>query len=422
MRNIYLPYGKRFIFLEIPDQSIVTIVAPVDTPPSPDPLLVTRNALDKPIKNRKLVDFTGVKTAAIAINDKTRPVPHEYLLPPLLEKLHQMGISEGSVEFIVAMGTHKPMPADEYSRILPADIIKRYPISSHDCDATESLVNLGTTRKRTNVLVNRRFFNADLRIVVGNIEPHHFMGFSGGSKSASIGLTGRETINQNHSMLIHPDARIGVYDTNPMRNDVEEIGQMIGVQYAVNAILNLQKEIVEVVAGDPLEVMKVGIPLSLKICQTQVEEMFDLVIASVGGYPKDINLYQSQKAITHACLITKPGGIIILVGECPEGSGNQAFEQFMEDVSSYSEVEAKFLRQGFRVGPHKAFQLARQLNHAKVFIVSEMDPHLVKKLQLIPFSSITDAYHTALNQLPKDIRIAVMPAATNTIPSSKSDM
>ena len=152
------------------------------------------------------------------------------------------------------------------------------------------------------------FGQADLRIVVGNLEPHQFMGFSGGVKTAAIGLGGRDTINQNHALMLDPHSDLARYDDNPARQDVEEAGRLIGVHFALNVVINESKQIVRVLAGDPRAVMQEGMPLVLQIYQVRVAAPFDVLIASPGGHPKDINLYQAQKALGHAARVTRKGG------------------------------------------------------------------------------------------------------------------
>ena len=152
----------------------------------------------------RLADFTKARSVAIAISDKTRPVPHAILLPPLLQALEKLGIPPGAITLIVATGLHAPMKEAEFADILPADILARYRVISHNAMAMEELVSLGKTRLGTIVQVNRAFADADLRLVVGNLEPHQFMGFSGGVKTAAIGLAGRDTINHNHALMLDP--------------------------------------------------------------------------------------------------------------------------------------------------------------------------------------------------------------------------
>jgi len=311
------------------------------------------------------------------------------------------------------------MPPSEFQKILPFEIIKRYPVFSHDTDAAD-LVDLGMTSRGTPILINRRFMQASLRIVLGNIEPHHFMGFSGGVKTAAIGLAGRKTINLNHSLLPHPLAKTGHYADNPMRQEVEEIGKRIGIHLALNAVLNNNKEIVKVIAGDPVEVMETGIQLARLICQVSIKQTYDLVIASAGGHPKDINLYQSQKALTHAALLTKDNGTVILLAACPEGAGSSGYEKFMDGMTTFSEVLNRFKTEGFEVGPHKAFLVARDASRVHVCLYSSMPPSKVQNLLLTPISDLNQAILQELNDLPSNARIAVMPIATITIPVLES--
>ena len=189
------------------------------------------------------------------------------------------------------------MQPDELHEVFPAEILEGYRVLTHDADDQDNLIYVGKTEWDTPVSINRHFAQADLRIVTGNIEPHQFMGFSGGVKSAAIGLAGLETINHNHAMMSDSRARLGRFEDNPVRQDVEEIGRLIDVHFALNAILSEAKEILDVVAGEPEAVMQKGISLARRLYEVEVAAPFDLMFVSPGGHPKDINLYQAQKAV-----------------------------------------------------------------------------------------------------------------------------
>jgi lactate racemase len=415
---IELPYGSSSCKLHLPEELAVDIIAPSFLKAGENPGQIVASALDDPIDDYSLEQFRGARSATIAINDKTRPVQHHVLLLPLLQRLEYIGIPTHAIELIVATGTHVPATQEEIEVTYPAEIVRKYRVTSHDCDNESQLVALGVTTQGTPVAINRRFFDADLRIVTGNIEPHHFMGFSGGVKSAAIGLAGRRTINTNHAMLVDPMAKAGLYTENPMRMDIEEIGEMMDIHFALNTIQNDDLEIIHALAGQPKRVMQTAITLSRKACQVAVSGLYDLVIASAGGYPKDINLYQSQKALTHAALITKTGGWIILVAECREGSGSQSCEAFLEGVHSIPEVFAKFQSEGFRVGPHKAFQIAREAGRVNLLMVSSLPATLVRKFFFTPADDLQQALSSALSSLIANPRVAVMPSATHTIPDT----
>lgn len=414
--SIRLKYGRSYVDLDFDQSQRFTIIQPPDVPGVNDPLAEVRKAIQVPVTpcTRK---FTSGKTVAIAINDKTRPVPHEYLLPPLLEYLHQNGIPNKNITFIFATGTHSPMAKDEYFRVLPEEILHNYQVICHNCDDAGNLIPLGKTTYGTPISINRQFYQADIKIVVGNIEPHHFMGFSGGVKTAGIGLASRKTINANHAHLVQPEARIGDFYSNPCRIDLEEIGGKIGIDFALNAILNTKREIVHVLWGNPLDVMTAGIELSTRICQVEVPQRFDIVIASAGGYPKDINLYQSQKALTNAAEITKDCGDVYLVAACDDGPGNLAFVNFLEGVKTPQEVLSKFSQQGFSVGPHKAFQIARIASRVNIHLISNMETSLVNNLLFDPLT--VDKLKLLISQLPNDINIAILPHGVATIPRVK---
>ncbi len=414
---VTFPYGKREVQIEFNDSYRVDNYSPEDAAPAPDQLAAVRMALESPEAEQILEQHRGCSSVAIAINDKTRPVPHQVLLPPLLQALEHHAILRQNIHLIIATGSHVPMPPSEFSKILPEDIIHRYSITSHDFNDQENLVFLGLTGRGTPIWINRPFYEADLKIVVGNIEPHHFAGFSGGVKTAVIGLGGPQTIYRNHAMLVHPDSFIGKFENNPLRQDIEELGRYVQIQLALNAVLNADKAIVHVLAGDPAQVMQKGIPLSRQICQVTASQRYDIVFASPGGHPKDINLYQSQKALTHGSLLCKDGGTVILIAACPEGSGSRLYEQFMEGVHTVDQVFDKFSRQEFKVGPHKAFQFARELKRINVILFSDLPAELVRHLLLTPAKDLTEAFELARSRSGKDQpEIACLPRATNTIP------
>ncbi len=417
MPRVFLSYGKEQLSLDIPEKFPTEVIMPPVISPSGDEHLTVRTALNNPVGDFHWEDVASTGTVAIAINDKTRPVPNAIMVPPVLEKLAALGVKPDQITFYISTGTHTPMGSDEFPLLLPPEIVSKYRIVSHDCDNTDNLHYLGETSRHTPVWINAEFFQSDLKILIGNIEPHHFMGYSGGAKTASIGLTGRQTININHAMLVEPTSTFGVYDGNSTREDVEEMGDMIRIHAALNVVMNPAKQIMHAIFGTVRKVMETGIPFSRAICQTKIEKAdFDLVIASPGGYPKDINLYQSQKGLSHAASITRDGGCVILVSQCMEGVGSNSYEAFMEGLTSIKDVYEKLNREGFKVGPHKALQFAREQSRIRIIVVSGLEENRVKRLLLEPAGNLNIAFEKALTGLPPIPRIAVMPKATNTIP------
>jgi nickel-dependent lactate racemase len=435
-----LPYGKTQLHFSLPDGLSVQLLAPRDVAGAVDEMAAVGQALDAPLGRSLAELWRGAlrvadrpastpqgPSVAIAINDKTRPVPHKYLLPPLLARLEGLGIQPEQITLIIATGTHPPMQPEEFGMVIPQGILGRYPAISHDAEDSASLVYLGETARGTPVWVNRRYLEADLRIVVGDIEPHQFQGFSGGVKSAAIGLAGKLTVNANHAMMTDPRAQIGRYEDNPCRQDVEEIGRMMGVHFAVNAVLNEDRQIIQALAGEPVAVMQAGIPLVRAVFQVAVAEPFDLMIVSPGGHPKDINIYQAQKALGHATLVMKPGGAVIVAAACPEGPGSRGYEAWMADagMTSHEAVLERYGREGYRIGPHKAYQISRDASRIRLLFVTDMAPDYARRLLLNPVADrpgmdpqvqLERALSVALRDLALAARVGVMPWANATIP------
>ncbi|MGB9798866.1 MAG: nickel-dependent lactate racemase [Thermanaerothrix sp.] len=415
-----LPFGKTELTLTLPPGQSVDLILPRSQKPHPAPEQAVIEALSNPIGHPPLESIPRPASVAIAINDPTRPLPLNILLPPLLGHLNRIGINPDQITILIATGTHKPVDATTLKEFIPAEILKNYRIFNHNATDINALVYLGRTSRGTPVYVNRLFYMAELRIVLGNIEPHHFMGYSGGAKTAAIGLAGYETITYNHQMLTYPNTQAGIFSENPMRQDVEEIGRMMGIHLALNSILNEEKQIVHVLAGEPYRVMLTAIPLVQDVYMVNTATDYDLVIASAGGYPKDINLYQAQKALTHSTMFARPGGVIILCAACPEGSGHPEFEAFLDGVSNYQEALAKFERMGFRLGPHKAFQIARQVARNPIILVSQMPQNLVEKCLLLYAPDLPTALKMAYNKIEHSPRVAILPYATHTLPLKDS--
>jgi lactate racemase len=409
-----IPYGNSSLEFELPPGRAARVLAPLRLPAEPDP----GRAVEDTLRRAQLRPYDGGE-CVIAINDRTRPVPHQHLLPPLLAYLAEAGVPPEHTILLIATGTHSVMAPAQFADVVPPEILGRYEVECHDGRDQTRLSFLGETSRSTPVWINTRFVRAAFRIVVGDIEPHQFVGFSGGVKSAAIGLAGMVTVTRNHSMMQQPLSTIGRYEDNPCRQDIEEIGQLIGVHFALNAVLDEDKKIVRVLAGDPQSVMRQGIVEVRRMFQVETDRPFDLMIASPGGHPKDVNLYQSQKALAHAALVTRPGGTIILAAACPEGTGSRIYEEWMSDPAmlTHGAVLERFAREGYRIGPHKAFQISRDASRFCVLLRSEMEPAAVRRFLLNPVLDFDATVWRAAQSLPPGATIGVLPYANATIPA-----
>ncbi|MBW6473253.1 MAG: nickel-dependent lactate racemase [Anaerolineaceae bacterium] len=408
-----MKYGKQDLNIQLSSLLNVDIIAPHTKYVMPlvnisidfQPLI---SLLNNKGKNRSEL------IVGIAINDKTRPVPYPKLIPPLIHELIQNGIKENNIIFYIANGTHVPDTDLSYLQ-LEDYLINNYIFLQHDCN--ENLIYLGETSFGTKILINKSYYECDLKISVGNIEPHHFAGYSGGVKTVSIGLAGKETITHNHSPLMDDNSVACEYFRNKIRMDIEEIGDFAGVDLALNYIQNSDLQILNVFLENPKTVMQQAIPIIDKLHSVNVEKKYDFDIASAGGHPKDINFYQSQKAISNAKNILKKNASILIIAECKEGIGSDTYFNYVSKFNFPSEVITNFENKEFVIGHHKAYLMAKvQIKH-KLYLYSNLAKPIVKSLMM----EKVDELAPFINYFTKSVHanIAVMPNAVSTIPITK---
>lgn len=350
----------------------------------------------------------------IAINDKTRPVPYPKLIPPLINELLNSGVNENNIYFFIANGTHVPDNNCDYLN-LNKHILNKLKFIQHNCQ--ENLIYLGKTYYGTPILINRMYYECDIKISVGNIEPHHFAGYSGGVKTVSIGLAGKETITHNHALLINEDSVACEYNKNKVRMDIEEIGEIVGLNLALNCIQTKDLEILDIFFENPKTVMQQAMPCVDKLSTVEVGQKYDLVIASAGGYPKDINFYQSQKATSNASKILKNNGSMLVIAECREGVGSDTYFEYIKKFSKPSAVISDFEKKEFVIGQHKAYLMAKLQSRYKINLFSSMPENTVRTLLIEPVNNIS---MFIINfPLDKSSKIAIMPNAVTTIPKKR---
>ena len=407
-----LKYGHSSLALTLPDSIPVELISTGRALTAQDEASVIEGALANPIASRPLAEIVrpGQKVV-IVTSDITRPCPSDHLLPPLLNELRQGGVSDADIRLVFALGTHRPQSQAEQKSLCGEAVFRRIQcVDSNPADC----VLVGETRRGTPVWVFRPVMEADVRVCVGNIEYHYFAGYSGGAKAIIPGVSNAQTIRQNHRWMTEPGAVTGQLDGNPVREDIEEAGEMVGVHFILNAILNENKAIAGAVAGHPRQAHRAGCQLLDACGLVTVEHPADVVIVGAGGYPKDLNLYQAQKALDNARPIVAPGGVIVLVAECAEGAGNRVFEEWMRMPGGPDAIIAQ-IRREFVLGGHKAAAVAMAMKQARIALVSAMPADAVRALGFLPFASLPEAVQFALSQFSAP-RVAVMPQGGSVVP------
>lgn len=414
--QITVPYGKRVETCDVPDWVKVSIKKPFYGTPLSDAKAAVTAAVEDRIGPVPVDKLGPTAKVAVAMSDITRPLPLKIILPQLLKWLRMQGVDEKNVVGIVGGGLHRLTTRQDIDSMIGESLQQRVKIEYHNPRDKQSLAFLGNSSCGTPIFINKKFYEADMKIIIGMLEPHQFMGFSAGVKGAVIGLGGEATIEQNHSLFFQQHAELGVLDNNPVRDDLEEIGAKVGIDMILNVVLNGGKEILKVVAGHPVEAHRVGVAFAREVFGVPAAAA-DIVVASPGGFPKDINVYQAQKALTPAARMVKNGGVIILVAQCPEGLGEERFAAEMKKYHSWKELMEQFPNHPFRIGAHKAYLWGKSLIKAETIVVSDKLPaSMGKTLMCLIMPDLQMAVDYALEKIGKGAFIEVLPAASSTIP------
>ena len=407
-------FGTGFQEVEVPEQNLIGELHANEVPAGLVGEAEVLRALENPIGTPRLRDIVHPgETVAIVTSDITRPMPTAKVMPALLDELYAGGVDPKDITLVFALGSHRKQ-SDEEKRKLAGERAWNE-IRCVDSDP-EDCVSYGVTSRGTPVDITRAVAEADRRICLGNIEYHYFAGYSGGAKAIMPGVSTRAAIQANHSRMVLPECCAGALETNPLRMDIEEAGAMVGIDFILNVVLSEHKEILRAVAGDAVAAHRAGCKFLDTLYRKELKEPADIVLVSQGGAPKDLNLYQTQKALDNAKHAVRQGGVIILIGSCKEGLGERTFEEWMTTAPTADSLIERIGRD-FKLGGHKAAAIAMVLQKAEVDLVSELDDDFVRSIFLTPQPSAQVALDRALEKLGPDATILAMPYGGSTLPT-----
>lgn len=421
MVDVWLPYGKTDVCVRVPARNLLGTIEPKDRAAAPDQKAEVERALKEPIGTKRLLEIAKPESkVAIVVDDATRKAPSERMLIPVLAELNAAGVKDENVTVIFGCGTHRAVKPEEATELLGAEALKRVKVISHCCTDSD-LVYIGTTKTYGNkVRVNRVFAEADVRILLGDVNYHYYAGYGGGRKSVLPAVSCSETIQHNHAMLVNPNARTGILEGNPIHIDMTEAARIAKVDFIVNVVENKKGEIVKAFAGDLEAAFFEGVKLVDEMYQVTIDRRADIVVVSAGGYPADMNLYQAYKGLDNALDAVKRGGVIILVAECLEGHGNQVFYEWMTRLGDVKAVE-KEVRRNFVMGGHKALYLLKALQNHPIILVSSMpDFYATSIFKLKTARAVNDALNEAFKIAGSASRVWAMPQGSYTLPVYKA--
>jgi nickel-dependent lactate racemase len=412
---ISFPYGDGALTANIPERNLMGIVRPNEAAMERrDEAKILRAALDHPVGSLPLRQLAHKgQRVCIVTSDITRPCPSARLLPAVLGELAAAGVPDEDIVIVIGLGLHRLMTEAEIDQIVGPEVRRHIRVLNHDIN---DVVRLGVTSRDTPVEFFRAVVEADFRICLGNLEFHWFAGYSGGAKAVLPGVASRPAILANHGLMTHPGVGSGQLEGNPLRMDIEEAVDRLGVDFILNVVVDGEHHILEAVAGDVTAAHRRGCDYIAQRGMTPMKRQADIVIASAGGFPKDINMNQAHKGMEHASYFVRDGGVLILAAECRESWGHKVFEDWMKAATSPQEIVDRIQRE-FQFGGHKAAGIARIACRISVFVVSAMPDEEIRRMFLVPFHSLDEALKAAFETVGADSQMVALPYAGSIIPT-----
>jgi nickel-dependent lactate racemase len=416
MKEYSFKYGKGEVKFSLDPALVLDELVINEFPALPDPAAAVLEAIRNPIGTPALRDIVKPgQTVAFIVNDPTRIARSYVFLPVMMDELNAAGIPDTNMRIVFALGTHRAMTEEEMVEAVGEAVAKRVKMYNPDCHDESTLQYFGTTSRGTKVGFSKLVTEVDHIICTGGIVHHFFSGFGGGRKAMLPGVAAYETIRHNHSMMFDPNAVIGKLEGNPVYYDQVEGVEMCRPSFLINVVLDEEKRFLKVYAGDYVKAHLEACKMVDKVYGAEVKQEADLVIASCGGFPKDINVYQLQKTMDNAWCAVREGGVVIILGECCEGSGSAQYEKMMKEHKTPDGIEAA-LRQNFEIGAHKAYAVTRLMKKAQFILVSCMEPDFSEMLLFTPAKTIDEALKIAYEKLGPKPTITLMPMGAITVP------
>ncbi len=419
--SVKLPYGRDTVAVSVPAANLLGVYSPKDVPPVADVKAEVMRAVNAPIGTKPLRELAqGAGKVVIVADDNTRLTPTDKIIPILLDELNAAGVADGQVTVVIALGTHRFMTDAEILAKFGPEVVRRVRVVNHDYKNPAELVELGTTANGTFVAVNRETYEADFKIGVGSIVPHHIPGFAGGAKIVQPGISGERTTAETHLLSVRaPRSYLGVTD-NPVRRELNEIARRIGLNTIFNTVLNRHGEVVGAFFGDVVAAFDAGVELSRAVYAVEVPEEADIVVSS--SHPCDLEFWQAHKTLYPSDLAVKAGGIIVLVTPCYEGVAVTHGE--MLDYTAKGSCAIRDMVAGKQLGDEVAAALAIAWAQVKeretVYIVSDgIAAAEAEKLGFTPFASVQEALDAALAAKGPGAKVTVLTHAPDMLPVVK---
>ena len=416
-----LPYGSLRKDLSLEDKYVTSIVSPPRLP-NVDEVERLSSAIEHPIGSPGLKSFlSGARDVTIVVPDKTRRGRVNIVLPFLIERLVESGVEEEAITIIFANGAHAKQSEEEKRNILGDEIYFSFRIEEHDA-YHGNFVDVGATHFGTEVRLNAVVAHAHRVIAIGPIVHHYFAGFGGGPKLLMPGVAAYQSILQNHRRTLtpegnfQPNCEVGALDGNPVAEDIADAVRFFPPTFFLGTIHDASGKIVDAVAGDILQAHRLGAKKVEQMNAAHLDEPADLVIASAGGYPKDLNFIQAHKAIHHAAKAVRDGGVLLIFAECREGIGSQSFLQWFN--MPIDEMKRHLFNE-YTLHGHTALSLRTKAQRITIVLVSSLPDEVVESMGLVAARTPEKGLEEARSRLTNSFKAIILTDGSITVPRIK---
>ena len=374
---IELLYGKRSINIQLEKKfDILTI-------PDSKKIVSEKNFKNKLLTffNETKYDFTKI---AIIVADKTRKCNYDIYLPILVDTLKFLGAEHASITFYIAYGTHPPQKESE-SLVSYGKIFNEYKFIHHDCCEKEDFKFFGKTQRGTDIAFRKDILDSTFRITFGALSHHYFAGYGGGRKLVFPGLGYKHSIYNNHSLFLdkpnnrlHKNCQPGILKGNPLAEDLKEATDPLKIDLSIHGIINSRADVIDLILGKTYSDFEKACEIHAEKTSFKTDRQYDTVIASCGGFPKDINFIQVHKSIHYASGFVKDGGKLYLFAECRDGIGSETFLPWFEEKSFKDAFEK--LKYNYSGNGGTALSLMTKEKRISINLYTELDNNICEKI------------------------------------------
>lgn len=421
-QKITLPYGHTTAEISVDQSNLMGVYSPKDIDPVADIKAEIIRVLAEPIGSAPLKALAqGKKNVVLVADDNTRLTPTDVIIPELLNELNAAGIPDSAVTVVIALGTHRFMTTEEIRVKFGDEVVNRVTIKNHPYKDPQQLIDLGLTENGTRISINRDVYEADLKIGIGSIVPHHIPGFAGGAKIVQPGVSGEATTAETHLLSVREKrSYLGIVD-NPVRRELNSIARMIGLHTIFNTVLNRQGQVVRAFFGDVEQAFLTGVEISRDVYAVELPAEADIVLAS--SHPCDLEFWQAHKTLYAGDRAVRQGGTIIVVTPCYEGVAKTHAE--MVEYAGLAPDEVRAMLDRGKIEDEVAAALAiawgQVRQRADVYFVSEgVSAEEARKLSFTPFGTVQEALDAAFQAQGLKAKLAVLTHAPDMLPVIKN--